>query len=280
MIKIKQLLSACLATAMLFSMSVTASAADSVAYGDYTIEVAYKNATSDTGTMMSGYMASTTVPVTVDANGYTFTLDIYNYYKPDNSDAVDSVKYGTDNASWTDLTLEDVSAEYGADDFYDRVYITVDSLDAFYMQAYVFAMASAAAQGANPVQSWRVVPDASTLTKAGVSSQSMTISATVAKNVSTSTVTIPESTNMGELSKTQDTVVAYSVDIEQAAGQTVTVTADETVTLTNGTASLTIANKFDGKNGTLTASAADVAAVATDSDLELSGALSFTITIA
>lgn len=279
MFKIKKVLSVCVAAAMLLSTTAFAAEDATVAYGDYTVEVAYIRADSEASTSMAGYMVNTTVPVTVSEDGYTITLDIYNYYS-DEMDALGNVKWGTDNSTWTDLVLEDASADYAGEenaDSYNRVTITLDSLDTFYMQGNVLVMAS---MGMDGTQSWRVVPDASSLSLASDASATMNVTATVAKNVSTSSVIIPESTDMGELSKTEDTVVEYSVTVNTGYGQTVTVTADKSVTLTDGDASLTVTNDFDGKSGTLTATAEAVAAVATyESDLNLTGSLSFTIEI-
>lgn len=448
MFKIKKILSGCLAAVMLLTMSITAFATadtyDGVAYGNYTVEVSCLKTSVDESSGMAGYMATNILPVTVDAKGYTLTLDFHNYWPADGSAAMEDLKYDVDG-DWVSLNMVDVSDAYEGTN-YERAIITTDSLGTILLQAYIPSMEGNSY--ASPVQSWRVVPEASTLTavvtapfvptadgyytannvavmnhskpesysmcngifageadvtingdwatlhiyvanptpgsfggvengvltesyityagqnyngqltsigyendsaavklftqdssffgidngesyacdtlqftiptaalasnieisavvnlvmngrnaflldinwlqgdnngdNSQVTNQSMNVTATVAKNVSTSSVVIPASTNMGELSKTKDTVVNYTVDIKEGVGQTVAVTADESVTMTSNDATLTITNDFDGKNGTLTASAEAVAAVASyEGDLDFSGSLSFTITVA
>ncbi len=124
-----------------------------------------------------------------------------------------------------------------------------------------------------------------------VSSQTMEISATVPANVSTYEVSIPESADMGDLSKEENTAVTYEVEVDaENLDKTITVETDGSVILTNGAGkSLTLTNDFGTEGtetfdetgsatGTLTAAAADVAAIAGEDAVNLTGSITFTIT--
>lgn len=282
MLKLKKILAGCLAAATL--LTTTAFATD-VAHGNYTVDVQYVHTDSDATSSMGDYMATNVIPVTVDESGYTLTLDFYNYYSLTGVTALKNLKYSTDGGeTYTDLELVSATSDYADkanSTYYKRTTVTVDSLDTFYMQAYIIPMSFMGTSAAT--KSWRVAPDASTLTAVvdgSATSEAMHITAYVVKNVATSSVVIPENMDMGTLSKSDDTSIGYTVEINEGYGQTVTVTSQDSVELTAGESTLTIANDFDGENGTLTVSADDVSAVASDaSDLNFTGSLAFTITV-
>lgn len=120
-------------------------------------------------------------------------------------------------------------------------------------------------------------------------SQSMQITATVAKNVSTGSVTIPESLDMGELSVSQDTVGTYTISVVVGVPDSSVIVSSVTdCTLSCGDATLVLGNAFGetgtatftetgSMEGTLTALADDVAQVRTQEDQVFEGTMQFQI---
>lgn len=123
--------------------------------------------------------------------------------------------------------------------------------------------------------------------------QTMEITATVPSNVSTYYASIPESAELKTLSTTEDTSVNYEVSVNVGTtGKTITVeTGDAILTDAAGFVSLAVSNTFGtggvatfdengAVTGKLTVEADAVAEIAKEDAQNLSGSISFKITVA